>query len=369
MAIDPSRLYSTLLNTGLQQKDNALYQVIRDLIDNIIAVNKKSNSSSSGSSGSTGAQGIQGLQGIPGFDGIDGEDALVIQGPRGTSGSTGAQGPIGPILLIEDGIDGLDGQNIPIPGPQGVIGLTGPAGPTGPAGNTPAFPIIFFDGVDGEDGLIGAQGPQGIPGTGGNSGTPPGPISGWTGINIGSNWTGVDDVGGAIEIIETDSSSVDWRFYIKAQPATPYTKIFQFDTYQTFANSCLFGCYFYDGTKFMGIELVVQATGLMTLRVEKLTNFSTDFTTAFSVTPLPIQLLPFLYGPISGVNQPHFVNVYFRLGNTGSTLTFDWSRDGATWHNIFSEAVGTFITPTSYGFGGLNDGTGAPQTMIMKSIT
>lgn len=32
MAIDPSRLYQQLLNTGLQNKDNPLYQLIRELI-------------------------------------------------------------------------------------------------------------------------------------------------------------------------------------------------------------------------------------------------------------------------------------------------------------------------------------------------
>lgn len=34
--IDPARLYSALLNTGLQSKDNPLYQVIRELIGLVI---------------------------------------------------------------------------------------------------------------------------------------------------------------------------------------------------------------------------------------------------------------------------------------------------------------------------------------------
>ena len=40
--IDPTRLYTALLNTGLQQKDNPLYQVIHSLIDNLISISKLS---------------------------------------------------------------------------------------------------------------------------------------------------------------------------------------------------------------------------------------------------------------------------------------------------------------------------------------
>lgn len=62
---DLSRLYAQLQNTGLQQKDNALYQVIRDLIANLIDAIKTSNSGSGGT-GATGQQGPQGIQGVPG---------------------------------------------------------------------------------------------------------------------------------------------------------------------------------------------------------------------------------------------------------------------------------------------------------------
>ena len=50
MAINPSRILSHLLNTGLQNKDNPLYQVIRELIDLITSI-----SSSIGLSGSSGS--------------------------------------------------------------------------------------------------------------------------------------------------------------------------------------------------------------------------------------------------------------------------------------------------------------------------
>lgn len=76
--IDPTRLYSALLNTGLQSKDNALYQVIHDIIGNLALISNQTNTSSGGSTGSQGIQGIQGQQGIPGRDGDDGEDSIFF---------------------------------------------------------------------------------------------------------------------------------------------------------------------------------------------------------------------------------------------------------------------------------------------------
>jgi Collagen triple helix repeat (20 copies) len=98
---DPTRLYSALLNTGLQQKNNPLYQVIYDLIGAVAGINKQANTTASG--GNPGPQGIQGKMGLPGVDGIDGEDAPVIQGATGATGSQGSQG--------FQGIPGLDGSD------------------------------------------------------------------------------------------------------------------------------------------------------------------------------------------------------------------------------------------------------------------
>lgn len=61
---NPSRLLVTLQNTGLQQKDNPLYQVIRDIIQEVLSVSKVTTIISGG--GSVGPQGIQGIQGVPG---------------------------------------------------------------------------------------------------------------------------------------------------------------------------------------------------------------------------------------------------------------------------------------------------------------
>lgn len=110
--INPARLYTLLLNTGLQQRDNPLYQVIHDLISALSSTNSQVTASS--------GQGIQGIQGLPGFhglDGLDGDDGLPgFSGPIGPIGPSGSIGPYG-----LDGIDGEDGISIPgIPGPRGI---------------------------------------------------------------------------------------------------------------------------------------------------------------------------------------------------------------------------------------------------------
>jgi len=173
---DPTRLYALLLNTGLQQKDNALYQVIYQLIGQLLKLTQNANTSSSSSSsivnqniiiqqlldsgssvlglddnisipGPIGLQGLTGLQGPVGFNGDNGEDGSPgppgIRGQDGIAGTSGQSGPPG------FGIDGEDGDCfIALPGPQGNPGIAGAAGPAG----VTLFPT---DGIDGDEGIPG----------------------------------------------------------------------------------------------------------------------------------------------------------------------------------------------------------------------
>src|SRR5258706_8606475 len=162
MAIDPARLYSALLNTGLQTKDTPLYQVIYQLIGLVLKSSSSSSSFSGGSSTTINNTIVSG--GPPGADGVDGEDGSSIPGVRGLDGVAGAAGPIGPVFFIEDGLEGEPGLNIPVPGPTGGIGLTGNPGVT-------SIVLITEDGIDGQDSVVpGTQGIQGIQGVQGASG-------------------------------------------------------------------------------------------------------------------------------------------------------------------------------------------------------
>ena len=97
---DLSRLKNQLLNTGLQQKDNPLWQVINQLVEQIQALTNNALSSGSSSSGGNvvinqitqqlGLVGETGDEGIPGPPGVRG-----LRGLRGLRGYPGIQGDDG----------------------------------------------------------------------------------------------------------------------------------------------------------------------------------------------------------------------------------------------------------------------------------
>lgn len=180
----------------------------------------------------------------------------------------------------------------------------------------------------------------------------PGIVSGWTTVNGASNFSATD-VNGAVQIQINNNASLNWRLLTKSQPSTPYTFTFIWALYQQISSSQTSGVYFYDGTKLMGLEILTQSA-VFTIRVEKITNVTTDSSTVaskalFNSSNIPLQMSPF------GTLSPLGSLMYGRITNSGTTLTFQYSFDGITWTTLFSESVGTFITPTKYGFGGVNN--------------
>jgi hypothetical protein len=149
MAISPaviSRLKSQLLTSGLQQKDQPLFQVINQLIGALSDTAQVAASGGSGG-GTIGPPGPAGKDGpfIIGSDGQDGHDGINGQpGPQGFRGATGPQGSPGlPVRFPTDGIDGIDGFGYP--GPRGAIGASGSQGHIGFQGPP------GLDGRDGQD--------------------------------------------------------------------------------------------------------------------------------------------------------------------------------------------------------------------------
>jgi hypothetical protein len=114
--IDPSRLYYQLQNTGLQQKDPQLYQLVYNLIGTLLSLDGDvATVISGGGSGTVIQQNI-------GFPPLSMEDMgfeipMVIPGPRGNDGLNGNRGA--------SGDDGLDGESVIIPGPTGADGANG----------------------------------------------------------------------------------------------------------------------------------------------------------------------------------------------------------------------------------------------------
>jgi hypothetical protein len=173
------------------------------------------------------------------------------------------------------------------------------------------------------------------------AGIPADSISNWTGVNlVNSHLTCTNSTGVTHCSITQNGGSLNWGMYNKNVPSTPFVIDILWRAYEAPINSINTGIYFYDGTKLMGIEWLSQSNNTQ-LRVEKITNVTTDSGTAGA-----LQALSYVGPTIGGMCG--------RLADDGATLTFAYALDCRTFTTIFSEAVGTFITPTKYGFGGLN---------------
>jgi hypothetical protein len=186
-------------------------------------------------------------------------------------------------------------------------------------------------------------------------------VAGWTGVNTGAAWTATD-IGGTIHAEIARTGTLNVRGLVKAQPSTPYTCIGHFHAQQDMtgtSGAMNAGLYFYDGTKLMGLEYLTGTTNAdaFTIRVQKWTNITTA-STAHGATSKQMGASPFGSG------------AWVRLVNNGTNLTFAYSLDGLVWEQIFSEAVGTFLTPTHYGFGGINLSTNTASILRigMESI-
>jgi hypothetical protein len=108
------RLKSQLLTSGLQEKNQALFQVINQLIDTMRQGMNTLNSSISAVSAASGGS-------------SSGSTTII------TSGA----------IMPRDGEDGSDGLQ-GIPGPQGLRGPIGPVGPPGIDGNCECWCMPFI---------------------------------------------------------------------------------------------------------------------------------------------------------------------------------------------------------------------------------
>jgi len=174
MAIRPDkidRLKAQLMNAGIQQTNNPLFQVINQLIDAIKELINESNTGSGG--GNVTNEIFNNIFQISDGDSGGGDGEIGPPGVRGIDGITGPIGPAGPVTQGPMGLDGVDGdEGMAIPGPIGATGATGATGPVGP----PSFSFYFEDGPSGEDGMP-------IPGAVGANGSSSGQA--WEGNIIG----------------------------------------------------------------------------------------------------------------------------------------------------------------------------------------
>lgn len=155
------RLLSQLNQSKTTAADKPLWQVIKQLIDKIHALENQNASNTNNNTNVTTIEQI--FQVLGGGDSGDG-DSPIIPGPAGIKGDAGSTGPTGPPFPAFITLEPENSEDIlPIPGPQGTQGATGNTGPTGPT----AYAFIPADEIYPEDSLP-IPGP---PGANGASGT------------------------------------------------------------------------------------------------------------------------------------------------------------------------------------------------------
>jgi hypothetical protein len=170
-------------------------------------------------------------------------------------------------------------------------------------------------------------------------------LASFTWVNQGAA-TAIQTVSsGPILMTIPDNGAANWRGLFLTQPSTPYKVMTQIrGVSPSFANSQAIGLYFYDGTKLMGFEVLMQAGGAVPRVLKNGTVTGTGGTNAYiGLSTTSVQMISFLTSPM-----------WVQLRNSGTTISFDYSFDGVNFINAYSEAVGTFITPTQIGFGGIS---------------
>jgi parallel beta-helix repeat protein len=183
-------------------------------------------------------------------------------------------------------------------------------------------------------------------------------VSGFTQVNWLSGTGATQGAAGAINFSIVYNSSLNWQLLTASVPSTPwsaqiYTRqvqaLFSGSSYPGFACTSLSGLYISDGTKLEGMEAVDVCSGTPGVRVERMNSVTSDDATEYGPNPQMIALSQ--------------TGIYERVCDSGTTLYWESSFDGQNWFNLYSESVGTWITPTTVGFGGLSAATSNPQIL------
>lgn len=167
------------------------------------------------------------------------------------------------------------------------------------------------------------------------------PTTGWTNVNSGV----VNDSlpGQAIDFFVPANGSLNWRLYARSlQSLSTYTVVMSVNCMQNVLSIVADTCgalYLYDGTKIAGYEVLFQSAGSggnFQLRIEQITSVTVDSSTVFGAT-----------------QNLSAVTVTVKVVEDGVHRTWSHWATGA-WVQDLQQNTGTFLTPTQFGFGGLN---------------
>jgi hypothetical protein len=186
--------------------------------------------------------------------------------------------------------------------------------------------------------------------------TAPPAVGGFTHINFQSGTTITQDATtSVIEMVIPNQSSLNWQLATVSVPATPWRVQAYINSAQVNAgnnpqaNTTTGGLYISDGTKLQGIEILSEASGsqalLTSIRVEEMNSVTSDNTAVYGAYQNELSV-----GAARGY--------YVAFCDDGTNIKAEFSLNGTLWHALQSAAVGTWITPTTAGFGGLATASG-----------
>ncbi len=153
---------------------------------------------------------------------------------------------------------------------------------------------------------------------------------------------------GGITLTVPSSASYSVKAMSVAQPSTPYalTAIVS-SNFATGANQ-LSGIGFYDGTKLLTVSNLNQSLWLEVYYWSSVTAIvSQEFVTTAG-----------FLGPPNG-------SYFLRIANDGATLTFSVSFDGISYTSMYTQSVGTRLTPTHIIFWGVENNSLAYTTNLL----
>jgi len=177
--------------------------------------------------------------------------------------------------------------------------------------------------------------------------TPPA-MAGFTWVNQGTA-TIVQTKSKAILLTMPSLGPLNWRLLTLAPPATPYKLRVLMRSYFPPASTFTCGIYFFDtvSQKMLALENLVNS-GSNFLRAQRIVSPTVDGTQQAGTGANSLG---------SGSIETGIITSY-QIRNNGTTLFLDYSIDAENYINLYSEAIGAFVTPNRIAWGGVNTGTG-----------
>lgn len=186
----------------------------------------------------------------------------------------------------------------------------------------------------------------------------------YTWVNQGS--ATITQNGAALTLACPFNASAQWRFQSHTNDfSTPYAISGALSTVIRMPSGSGFpaiGLGLTDGTKWIVAQVAANSSNIV-FTIERWSSPTSFSSTVFTSTTFSVASAGGVNNMNAGtLNTPP---AFMRWRNNGTTIFFDGSLNGYEWINMYSETVGTFLTPTGYGFGCRNDLSGATQTTTL----